>query len=128
MFLDKELTTEYAKLEWGEVGGYTATRYTTGEHVTVKVAAKDGRAVLTLRVENAKLSYRLRIAEAGSVASGTFPATTATTAIADSVTAEVAYGVFDAEQVAPTTGLVEFVGFVHENIDELVEITYEPLA
>lgn len=125
MFLDKELTTEYAKLEWGEVGGYTATRYATEAHVTVKVASEDGHAVLTLRAEPGKLHYRLTIAGVGSVTNGTFPATTA---IVDSVAAEVAYGVFDAEQVAPITDLVEFVGFVHENIDELVEITYEPLA
>lgn len=124
MFLDKELTTEYAKLEWGEVGGYTATRYATEAHVTVKVATKDGHAVLTLRAEQGKLHYRLTIVGVGSVASGTFPATTA---IADSVTAEVAYGVFDVEQVAPTTGLVEFVGFIHMTIDELVRWAYEPL-
>lgn len=124
MFLDKELTTEYAKLEWGEVGGYTAARYTTGEHVTVKVAAKDGRAVLTLRAEQGKLHYRLTIAGVGSVTNGTFPATTA---IADSIAAEVAYGIFDAESVAPTAGLAEFVGFVHENIDDLLRLAYDSL-
>ena len=124
MFLDKELTTEYARLEWGEVGGYTATRYTIGTHVTVKVATEDGQAVLTLRAEPGKLHYRLTIAGVGSVTNGTFPATTA---IADSIAAEVASGVFDAEQVAPTTGLVEFVGFIHMTIDELVRSTYEPI-
>lgn len=125
MFLDKELISKYAKLEWGEVGGYTTTRYTIGTHVTVKVATKDGRVVLTLRAEQGKLHYRLTIAGVGSVTNGTFPATMA---IADSVAAEVARGVFDAEQVAPTADLAEFVGFIHTTIDELVEITYEPLS
>ena len=127
MFLDKELTTEYAWLEWGEQEGHTVTRYAAGTHVPVKVATKDGHAVLTLRAEQAeqgRLYYRLTITGVGSVTSGTFPATTA---IADSVAAEVAHGVFDAERVAPTSELAKFVGYVNENIDVLVQSAYGPL-